>query len=87
MDHRDWRIWIRAAEVEKARRQKAACEAASFPYYKEETQQDYMDRLIEKITGDRPGGSPDAPARPSAEQEAEWAKNRAELAAMFGRKS
>ncbi len=89
MDHRDWPLWFRAAEVEYAKQQKRLAEAAAYPHMTEDGQLAFMQGLLDTIHAQPiDTESPEETEQPtmySAEQEAEWAKNREELAAMFGR--
>lgn len=84
MDHRDWPLWIQAARSQYARIEKAMAHAAAFPNMEENDRQTYMENLIHEINGTV--RKPDEPSVPTAAEEAEWAANRAELLAIFGRK-
>jgi hypothetical protein len=85
-DYRDKESWRKEAARRYALDQIRACEAALLPHMEEEDQRAYLQGLVSQI----PRSEDDTPrqetSRPTAAQEAEWAKNRAELAAMFGRK-
>lgn len=82
MDRRDIPLWQREAKRRFALNQKRACEAAAYPHMGENAEL-YMESLIEQITERKTQEA----NRPTAEQEAEWAKNRADLLEVFGRKS
>ena len=92
MDHRDWPLWFRAADVEYAKQQKRTAEAAAYPHMTEDGQRSFMQGLLDRIHAqpktqedpEDPEGAQQIPMA-SPEQEAEWAKNREELAAMYGR--
>lgn len=57
--------------------------AAAFPNMEENDRQAYMENLVHEINGTE--RTPDAQYVPTAEEEAEWAANRAELLAIYGR--
>ena len=83
MDHRDWPLWWKAADAEIAKRQMRMCEAIAYPHMSEEDQRQYMNNLIDTINGTT--RTPDEPRVPTAAEEAEWAANRAEILAIYGR--
>lgn len=83
MDYRDRPLWMKAAKRKYAEDQKRFIEAVCFPDMSEADQSTYMENLLEQITERK---AAEAAARPTAAQEAEWKRNRDELAAIFGRK-
>lgn len=81
MDRRDWPHWIEAAKRRYARIEMSMAQAAAYPNMESQDRTNHMHSLVNIING--PQAIEDN--QPTPEQEAEWAKNREELAAMFGR--
>ena len=88
MDRVEVSIWTDEATRLHARRQKAAIDAAAFPTWKEELQRSEQKRLIKLMApakeddGDGGGGS----GQYTKAQEAEWARGRAGVLGLVGRK-
>lgn len=82
MDYRDHPLWFDAARSRYARAEQSMALAAAFPNLESEARTDYMRKLVDDINGYKP----EMTDKPTPEQEAEWKRNRAELAAMFGRR-
>lgn len=80
MDCRDVPIWRIEAQKKHAKDQKRASNSAEYPNMTEESRKQYMDALNEQIDGP----APETPKISTADQEAEWARNREALRARIG---
>lgn len=93
MDHRDRPIWFREARKRYAIDQKRMIEAVAFPNMDEAAQKAYMENLVieangtEVVVTESDENDSGITVTSTPEQEATWAKNRADLLDIVGRKA